>query len=468
LNNGNLSAAVAFNIFGLDIYWYAIIIVSGMLVAILLCQRLCKYRGLKSDIVLDMAIVCIPLGVIGARLYYIAFDTNVWTFAEIFSRTGGLAIYGGVIGGAVGAVIVCLYKKVSILKILDVMVPCLILAQAIGRWGNFANQEAYGNIVTSEGLKWFPYAVFIEAEGAFFQATFFYESLWNLIGAAILYYGLRRTKIDGVVAGGYLVFYGIGRVFIEGLRSDSLYIGDSGIRVSQLLSGILIALGAAAIICLYLRHKKLDAKQDKKKEAEAIRSDTASAAAESAPAKAAAIEIEAKTATVEPAATEAVTIEPAMPVQIAEVVKTDATASDAASSKPDAEQTERAIAPKEQTAQTATALPTPKKTATAPAAKPPAKQAQKPPANKMPKMVEAKTPAKATSAKAPTKTTAAGAAKATKPPADKMAKMVDVKASAAKKPATKTTSAKTPAKATAAKTAKPPAKSAASKNQDKK
>jgi phosphatidylglycerol:prolipoprotein diacylglycerol transferase len=268
LNNGGLAAEVAFNILGLDIYWYAIIIVFGMLAAILLCQRLCKYREIKSDIVLDMAIVCIPLGVIGARLYYVAFDSNVWTFAEIFSRSGGLAIYGGVIGGTIGAAIVCLYKKVSLLRILDVAVPCLILAQAIGRWGNFANQEAYGNLVTSEGLKWFPYAVYIEAEGAFFQATFFYESLWNLIGAAVLYYALRRTKTNGVVACGYLVFYGIGRVFIEGLRSDSLYIGASGIRISQLLSGVLIAVGALGIIYLHLRHKRLDGAQDKQVRAE--------------------------------------------------------------------------------------------------------------------------------------------------------------------------------------------------------
>lgn len=254
---------------GFAVYWYAIIIVFGMLAGMFAGSVLLKRKGYKPDLILDLAIGVLPLAVIGARLYYVLFtlDRN-WTFLQILNlKSGGLAIYGGVIGGAIGVLVVCFIKKFKLNNILDMMdaiAPGLILGQAIGRWGNFVNQEAYGNLVTDPGLQFFPYAVFIEEEGQWFQATFFYESFCNLIGFIVLFvlaYRLRG-KYKGLITCGYFALYGIARSIIEGFRSDSLYIGS--IRVSQLLSMILVvvAITFATIIILrekgYIKPKKPD------------------------------------------------------------------------------------------------------------------------------------------------------------------------------------------------------------------
>jgi len=196
---------------------------------------------------------------VGARLYYCIFYTHNYTFLELFNlRQGGLAIYGGVIGGIIGIIIFCLIKKnFKILATLcDIAAPCLILGQALGRWGNFFNQEAYGNIVTNSNFQWFPYAVYIESEQAWFQATFFYESFWNLIGLALLLLTYYKTKKTGTTTAVYLIWYGLGRTLIEGLRSDSLYIGSTGIRVSQLLSAILVVVGIVFLAINIYRRKK--------------------------------------------------------------------------------------------------------------------------------------------------------------------------------------------------------------------
>lgn len=263
---------VAFEIGKLKIHWYALIIVTGMLVAMFVGSVLLKRKGYKSDLIIDLAVWVLPLAIVGARLYYVAFTPgNNWTFLDIENIkrggsdvvavwNGGLAIYGGVIGGAIGVLIACLIKKFNFKNILDMMdaiAPGLILGQAIGRWGNFVNQEAYGNPVTDPGLQFFPYAVYIESEGGYFQATFFYESFCNLIGFALLFllaYRLRGSY-KGLITSGYFVFYGIVRSIIEGFRSDSLYTGS--IRVSQLLSIILIAVGLIWGAYIILKEKGL-------------------------------------------------------------------------------------------------------------------------------------------------------------------------------------------------------------------
>ena len=134
-----------------------------------------------------------------------------------------------------------------IFTLLDVCAPCLILGQALGRWGNFFNQEAYGNLITNESLQWFPFGVWIESENAWFQATFFYESLWNFIGFGLLLLTHKKSKHVGSSTAMYLIWYGLGRTWIEGLRSDSLYIGTSSIRVSQLLSIMLVLVGVIVL-----------------------------------------------------------------------------------------------------------------------------------------------------------------------------------------------------------------------------
>lgn len=247
----------SFSLFGLEVKFYGLIMALSMLAGIFLACKLCKKRGIKSDDIIMLAIIVLPCAIIGARLYYCLFYEHTYTFLELFKVwEGGLAIYGGIIGGIIGILIFCLIKKnIKILPVLfDVFVPCLILGQVIGRWGNFFNQEAYGNLVTKPSLQWFPYAVFIQDYNAWFQATFFYESLWNAIGLAILLVVYYKTKTTGLTTASYLIWEGVGRMWIEGLRSDSLYIAGTNIRVSQLLSGIMLLIGLGILIYHFVKY----------------------------------------------------------------------------------------------------------------------------------------------------------------------------------------------------------------------
>jgi len=240
---------VAFRLFGQPIYWYGIIISTGVLLGILLALRNAKILGMDQDAIVDFALLAIPLAVIGARLYYVAFEWEHYkgNLLDIINiRKGGLAIYGGVIGGVLAGLIFSKWKKKDFWNLADICAPSLILGQAIGRWGNFVNQEAYGYAVTNPEWQWFPAAVFIDASQQWHLATFFYESCWNFIIFFILMSLRKRRKRTGVIFLLYLVLYSAGRFFIEGLRTDSLYIGS--IRVSQLLSALLFVLGIVLIV----------------------------------------------------------------------------------------------------------------------------------------------------------------------------------------------------------------------------
>lgn len=264
-----------FEIFGHFVNWYGVIIACGMALGVLLGLKLAKKRGFKADTVIDIALVCIPSAIIGARLYYVIFYEHDYTFVEMFKIwEGGLAIYGGVIGGAIGLTVYCLIKKINFLKIADVVVPCLILGQAIGRWGNFTNHEAYGRLITDPNWQFFPVGVLIERnnftteaiemvqnafgtipDSAWFMATFFYESLWNFMVLGLLLLIFYKTNVKGLTMCGYFVLYGLGRVWIEGLRMDSLYF--LGLRVSQWLSLVLIIVfGAIAVYLIYKAKKR--------------------------------------------------------------------------------------------------------------------------------------------------------------------------------------------------------------------
>lgn len=262
--------ALQFPLFGnlISIHWYGIIIAVGMLLAILLTMQNAKREGLNPDNVLDLALVIVPMAIVGARLYYVIFMWqqiySAGPFWKVFAVwEGGMAIYGGVIGGFIG---ICLYSRFSknripLLKIADMIAPGLILAQAIGRWGNFVNQEAYGYAINNPAWQWFPAAVYIVAdpEQPYHMATFFYESMWNLLVFLFLflYYRKSKSRKTGDIFWFYLLLYGIGRVVIEGLRTDSLYLGATGIRVSQLLSGILIVVAAVMLIYTHIiRNRK--------------------------------------------------------------------------------------------------------------------------------------------------------------------------------------------------------------------
>ena len=204
----------------------------------------------------------IPLAILGARLYFFLFpyDGQTSNWARFWNfRDGGLGIYGAVIVGYITASIVARVKKQNFFQISDLIVPGLLIAQCIGRWGNFANQEAYGNMVTNPDLQFFPFAVFIDGRNAWFQATFFYESLCTGIGFVIVLLLLRSKKYrTGQLAAFYGIYYGIVRLAIESLRSDSLYLWvggfNTGIKISQAVSVFTILFGLYRLGYIY-RHE---------------------------------------------------------------------------------------------------------------------------------------------------------------------------------------------------------------------
>ena len=245
--------------------WYSVLIVSGILAAILLCSREEKRLGLRQDTVIDLAIWVVPFGIIGARLYYVAFEWQA--FAEnpisvLYIWQGGLAIYGGVIGGLLAILLFARRRHLSPFLLTDMIVPALSLAQAIGRWGNYFNMEAYGAALTDPAWQFFPVGVLIPEGGEYVwhMATFFYESVWDLMVFLVLWFVIRRKKKHhGTVTCWYMLLYGIGRFLIEGLRTDSLMLGS--LRVSQLLSAALVLLGGGLLIVRAIRNRKANAKE---------------------------------------------------------------------------------------------------------------------------------------------------------------------------------------------------------------
>ncbi len=249
----SINPSRSFSLFGLNIYWYGVIIAVGFVLALLYITRRRKVFGLTEDNVFDMILVVIPSSIICARLYYVIFNLDAYrgNFADVFKIwEGGLAIYGGIIGGVIGLAIYCRAKKVSIGAMLDIASLGVLIGQCIGRWGNFINREAYG---TSEKVNSFVFRMGLTPEGGstvFVHPTFLYESLWNLIGFIILHFYSKKRKFDGEVCALYIIWYGLGRFFIEQLRTDSLYLFNTGIRVSQLLAAISLC---AALIYLIKR-----------------------------------------------------------------------------------------------------------------------------------------------------------------------------------------------------------------------
>ena len=245
----------------ISIHWYGVIIAVGLLLAILLASYHAKREGHNPDIILDMALIVVPLAVLGARLYYVAFAWDFYSGGPLWKIfavwEGGLAIYGAVIGGLIGVFIYTRFnRKIRFMELLDILSPSLILGQAIGRWGNFVNQEAYGTVINDPSWQWFPAAVFIQNDLQFHMATFFYESMWNFIVFIVLvvYFKAAKKRVNGNVFWLYLLLYGIGRVVIEGLRTDSLMLGT--LRISQILSGVLIVAALAMLIANAIRRRK--------------------------------------------------------------------------------------------------------------------------------------------------------------------------------------------------------------------
>ncbi|WP_207941068.1 prolipoprotein diacylglyceryl transferase [Enterococcus sp. DIV2402] len=258
---------VAFELFGIAIYWYAIIIISGVVIAMWLSSREAVRVGLRSDDVSDFMLAALPLSFIGARLYYVLFNLEPYIQEpmQIFNiRSGGLAIYGGLIAGGIWLYFYCQRNFISTWSFLDIAAPSVILAQGIGRWGNFMNHEAFGGETTRGFLESLHLPTFIidnmYIDGAYRQPTFLYESTWNVIGFIVLIFLRKKTGLlkQGEVFLSYIIWYSFGRMFIEGMRTDSLYLFGP-IRVSQLLSFILFVGGIAVFIW---RRKKVSNLKD--------------------------------------------------------------------------------------------------------------------------------------------------------------------------------------------------------------
>ena len=242
---------------GLYIHWYGLIIAAGMALAVALGAAREKRLGLPKETSLDLALIGIPAAIVGARLYYVAFSWQAYAdnpISALYIWEGGMAIYGGILGGVLAGYLYSRAKKLPFLKLADLAAPSIALGQAIGRWGNFVNQEAYGAVATRPWQQRFPICVFIRADGQWHFATFFYESAWCFIIVAVLLLFERKRLFgrDGQLAAGYVFLYALERALVEGLRTDSLYLGP--FRVSQMLS--LTALLLCALIALLRREKK--------------------------------------------------------------------------------------------------------------------------------------------------------------------------------------------------------------------
>lgn len=246
---------IAFKLGPISVAWYGIIIVTGMILAIYLTTSEAEKRGISEDFIIDTAFWTLPIGIIGARLYYVVFELEYYLNhpLQIFAIwEGGIAIYGGIIAGFLTFYYRSQKDKVPLLLLTDVVVPYLLLAQAIGRWGNFINQEAHGVEVSRQFLEKLMLPEFIIEQmniaGTYYHPTFLYESLWSLIGVIVILL-IRNRKhllLRGESTALYLIWYGFGRFFIEGMRTDSLYIGS--LRVSQIVSIVIILLGVALIV----------------------------------------------------------------------------------------------------------------------------------------------------------------------------------------------------------------------------
>lgn len=242
---------VAIKLVGLEIKWYGVIICLGVMLAMAYVLRRSPQFGSNPDQMVDILLWALPLGILGARVYYVV---NRWDYysqnpSQIISIwEGGLAIYGGIIAGFLTCFIYCRIKKIDYLSLFDLCSIGFLIGQTAGRWGNFVNAEAFG------GLTNLPWGMSING-GAPVHPTFLYESLWNLAGLLFLHFYAKRRKFPGEMFLIYIGWYGLGRAWIEGLRTDSLYLGSTDIRISQALAALCF-LAAAGLLIYYYAAKK--------------------------------------------------------------------------------------------------------------------------------------------------------------------------------------------------------------------
>ena len=242
---------VAFEVFGMPVRWYGIIISLGIVLGTMITIRESKRRGYSEDLVIDLLLFAIPLAIIGSRLYYVIFSWDRYkdNLGDILNiRQGGLAIHGGLIMAVIVAIVYSRIKKINFWTVADIFAPGIILGQAIGRWGNFVNQEAHG------GPTDLPWGIIVDGQKV--HPTFLYESIWNLLVLAfLLWFRKTKSKVEGETFLLYISLYSLGRVFIEGLRTDSLMF--AGLRVAQLIS-----IGAIVVSLTILAIRRKNQKQE--------------------------------------------------------------------------------------------------------------------------------------------------------------------------------------------------------------
>ncbi|SCI71957.1 Prolipoprotein diacylglyceryl transferase [uncultured Clostridium sp.] len=237
---------VAFTIFGIDVMWYGILMATGMILGTLIAIKEAKRVGIKEDYILDLAIIAIPAGLICARLYYVLFNWEYYSNnpSQILNfRGGGMAIHGALIGGVLAGYIFSRYKKLDFFKLADTVMLGMPLAQSIGRWGNFINQEAHG------GPTNLPWGIMVN--GVKVHPTFLYESIWDFGIFVFLWIFRKKKSYEGQVIVLYAILYSLGRFFIEGLRTDSLMIGP--FRMAQVIS--LVGIIGGIVVHMYLSNK---------------------------------------------------------------------------------------------------------------------------------------------------------------------------------------------------------------------
>ena len=245
----------SFTLFGHTFYWYGVIIACGFLLAVSYAYSRCERDfGITQNDLTDVLLFGVPLGIIGARIYYVVFFGHYSSLADMVKIwEGGLAIYGGIIAAVITVIVVCRVKKISWLAVMDVISFGFLIGQCIGRWGNFMNREAFGyetDIFCRMGLT-------LDGTTVYVHPTFLYESLWNFVGFIALHIFSKKVerKFDGQYFLMYVAWYGLGRVWIEGLRTDSLYIAGTNIRVSQLIAGVTFLVATALIVWILRRGK---------------------------------------------------------------------------------------------------------------------------------------------------------------------------------------------------------------------
>lgn len=247
-----------FKLFGLSITYYGFLIAVGMAVGIFIACKTAKLRGFKTDDILILACYVLPLSILGARTYFVIFSEKSYSFVDFWKIwEGGMAIYGGIIGGALGVGLYCLIHKKNFLKLADIAVAPLLFGQGIGRIGCYFSGCCYGIEVTNPSLQWFPFST--QIDGVWHLSTFFYESFFDLLLCGIFIWLLvKKVKTPGLMMGFYFIGYGTIRCIIETFRGESLMLGT--VKVSQLLSGLLILAGVIVVIVLLVLKDKREKK----------------------------------------------------------------------------------------------------------------------------------------------------------------------------------------------------------------